>query len=128
MSDANKKANSERMKCRNPMKDKATAEKVSQKTKGKTQNKSAAGLKAISDAARKRMLSDKNPMKGTDGHRKAMEKIFAHKAPSKNEIHFRDWCEQNQIQLEWTGNALLWIGRKNPDFRVPLQKKAVEVT
>lgn len=118
----------ERMLTRNPMKDPAIAAKVSLKTRGKPINRSPEGMKAIADAARKRMLSDANPMKNEATHRAALMKTMSRSEPSKNEVHFMRWLETRGTALEFTGLGGLWIGRRNPDFRVPGQKKLIEVT
>lgn len=118
----------ERMLARNPMKDPEVAQRVSLKTRGKPINRSPEGTKAIADAARRRMLSANNPMKNAATHRAALIKAMSRSQPSKNEAHFMAWLQARGITLEFTGLGGLWVGRRNPDFRVPGQKKLIEVT
>lgn len=112
----------------NPMKDPAIAARVSRAKKGLPINRSPEGMKAIADAARRRMLSADNPMKNAATHRAALMKTMSRSQPSKNETHFMAWLQARGITLEFTGLGGLWVGRRNPDFRVPGQKKLIEVT
>lgn len=112
----------------NPMKNPEIAARVSAATKGRSINRSAEGTKAIADAARRRMLSDANPMKQAGAHQAAMSKIMSRSDPSKNEVHFMEWAKARSLPVEFVGNGSLWIGRRNPDFRVPGQRKLIEVT
>jgi len=115
------------MKLQNPMKDPAVAQRVSKKTRGRPMKHTTQGKANIAKAARKRMLSDKNPMKNPSVHREAMKKILARDI-SKNEQQFLDWILANNLPIIRTGDGTLWIGRRNPDFRVVGQKKVIEVT
>jgi len=78
-------------------------------------------------AARARMLSDRNPMRNPATHRKALAKTLRLRV-SKTEIKFGAWAKARGLPLKHTGGALMWIGRRNPDFRVIGKKKCVEVT
>lgn len=117
-----------RMLTHNPMKDPEVARRVSIKMRGRTVNRSPEGARNIAEAARRRMLSDANPMKNEAVHRAALVKTMSRSEPSKNELHFMRWLEQQELDLEFTGLGGIWIGRRNPDFRVPGQRKVVEVT
>jgi hypothetical protein len=114
------------MLTKNPMKDPVTAAKVSVASRGVPRPKSKAGRANIAAAARRRMLSDQNPMKDPETHRRAMAKIL-NRELSKNEIHFRDWAMTHGLPLEHVSGTV-WIGRATPDFRVTSQKKCVEVS
>jgi hypothetical protein len=118
----------DRMLSSNPMKRTEVREKVSATTKGRPINRSAEGMLAISDAARRRMLSSANPMKQPGAHQAAMAKVMSRSGPSKNEQHFMDWAAARALPMMFVGNGELWIGRRNPDFRVPGQHKLIEVT
>jgi hypothetical protein len=83
--------------------------------------------KNVAESARRRMLSDANPMKNPEKHRAAMQKILS-RQKSKNEISFETWIERNGVNLRPTGDGSFWIGRRNPDYRVPKQRKVVELT
>jgi len=117
-----------RMLTCNPMKNPATAEKMAVKRRGRPLNRSAKGMANIAAAARKRMLSDANPMKSQATHRAAMAKTLSRKQ-SKNEIHFFSWTEKNMFDcIKQTGAGTFWIGRRNPDARIIGQRKVLEVT
>lgn len=128
MGKAARKKLSRNMKKKNPMHNKATAEKVAEKLRGKPAGHTQQGKANIAAAARKRMLSDANPMKDQKTFQKTMRKILSRQQPSKNEIRFMDWLDQVKIDLEFVGLGTLWLGRCNPDFRVPGQKKVVELS
>lgn len=116
-----------RMSANNPMRRPEVALKVSKSTKGVARPKSEKALKNISAAARRRMLSDQNPMRDPAIHKAAMAKVLA-RVTSKSELHFRDWAIENGLLLTHCGDGTLWVGRRNPDFRVPGQKKVIEIT
>ena len=73
------------------------------------------------------MLSADNPMRDKAVHQAAMAKILL-RQKSKNEVHFEEWCAERAVPIHYTGDGSLWIGRRNPDFRVDGQKKLIEVT
>jgi len=56
-----------------------------------------------------------------------MEKILSHKI-SAFEKSFWEWLQVNSLPLTHTGQGTIWINRRNPDFRVNGQKKAVELS
>ena len=138
----NKKVNSQRMALDNPMKRpevvaKMTATYLSRYEGGKYAKRSSRkgiplkrspeGLARIVAASRKRMLSDKNPMKNQATHKAAMAKILS-RTTSKNELHFKAWYESRNLPIQHKGDGSFWIGRRNPDFRVIGQRKVIEVT
>lgn len=127
-SEAQRASARERMLNSNPMKRAEVRQKVSATTKGRPINRSADGMQNIAQAARKRMLSASNPMKQPGAHQAAMAKIMSRSGPSKNELHFMEWSKARALPVEFVGNGQLWIGRRNPDFRIPWQKKLIEVT
>jgi len=128
MGKAARKRMSTAMRKKNPMHNPETAARVGKARRGKPANHTEQGRKNIAAAARKRMLSDANPMKDLETHRKALRKTMSRQKPSKNEIRFMDWLEDVGIDLEFTGLGTLWLGRCNPDFRIPGQKKVIELT
>lgn len=117
------------MKEQNPMKNQASLEKsVQTRLNHGPYLKSEQGLQNISIAAKKRMNSDQNPMKNPEIYQKTIEKILSHQKP-KTEIHFENWLLENYIEnIEVTSNAKIWISKKNPDYRIKFQKKAIELT
>jgi len=84
-------------------------------------------MQNIAAAARRRMLSDKNPMKDPKIHQAAMAKVLSRQI-SKTETRFIAFLEAKSVDMVFTGQGSLWIGRRNPDFRVPGQKKCLELT
>jgi hypothetical protein len=127
MSQAARARLSERMRTANPMQRAEIAAKVAASTRGTQRPKSAEGLEAIATAARARMLSAANPMKNPAVHQAAMAKQLA-RTTSKNEAHFRDWALGLGLPVTHQGDGSLWVGRRNPDFRVTGQHKVIEVT
>lgn len=115
-----------RMRLHNPMRDPEVAKRVTEKLRGKPRTKSVEGLRNIAAAARRRMLSDQNPMRNPEVHRKAASKWLAREV-SKNELHFRDWAEERGLGLQHVSGHL-WLRNMTPDFRVPGQKKCLEVS
>lgn len=89
--------------------------------------KTSEGAARIAAAARKRMLSKANPMRNKETHRQALEKTLATRR-SKIEVKFQAWAAARGLPLVWTSAASLWIGRRNPDFRVKGQRAVIEVT
>jgi hypothetical protein len=67
-------------------------------------------------------------MKNPATHRAAIAKTLDRSGPSKSEAHFAAWAAKRGLGLLSTGQAGMWIGRRNPDFRVLGQKKVIEVT
>jgi hypothetical protein len=89
--------------------------------------KSAEGLANISRAAQARMSSDRNPMRDPAKYQAAMAKTLS-RVQSKNETHFFAWAASLGIELSRTGDGSFWIGRRNPDARIPGQRKLLEIT
>lgn len=73
------------------------------------------------------MLSDRNPMKNPETYRKSRQKALI-RQKSKFEESFHLWMNMNGLNAEYTGNATMWVVKRNPDFRVSGQKKAIELT
>lgn len=126
-SDAAKAAASERMKRDNPMKRPEVAAKVSATTKGRPANHSPQGLANIAAAARKRMLSDANPMKDPEIAQKVHRQNLARQGRSKTEDRMEKWATLAGVPLRYTGDGFMWLGGRNPDFRVG-EKSCLEVT
>ena len=127
VSEAEKIAASIRMTLDNPMKKQEVREKVSKTRKGVVYVKSAEGTKNISTAARKRMLSSANPMKDKEIAKRTLSKTLT-QVSSKFELNFLELLRSNNMDIVHTGQGTLWIGRRNPDFRVKEQKKVIELT
>ncbi len=127
MSEKARRETSARMKAKNPMKSSDVAARVSAKMKGRQLRLSDETKKKIAEGARKRMLSDRNPMKNPDTVRRVLSQVLSHKT-SAFEKNFRDWSQAQNLPLVHTGTGVMWIARRNPDFRVLDQKKAVELT
>lgn len=127
MSAAGRQRVSALMKKNNPMKRPDVVAKVSATTKGKPRPKSAEGSANIAAAARKRMLSPANPMKNLATYRAAMQRTLSRQT-SKNELHFKAWCEARALPIQHRGDGSLWVGKRNPDFLVAGQRKVIEVT
>lgn len=73
------------------------------------------------------MESDQNPMKDPVIRDRIFRKILTRQT-SAFELRFHVWALNMGIGLIHTGQGLIWISRRNPDFRVSEQKKAVELT
>lgn len=119
---------SERMRVSNPMTRPQIAAKAGQTRKGRPLKRSAIGIANISRAAKRRMLSDANPMKDAATARRVHAQNLSRETPSKNEQTFFEEATRRGIVLKATGAGTMWIARRNPDFRVPGQKKVIEVT
>ena len=103
------------------------AARVSATTKGKPRKRGKDWAVNVAAAARKRMLSERNPMRNPETHRKALAKTLATRQ-SKAEAKFQAWAVARGLPLVHTSAAVLWVGRRNPDFRVVGQHAVVEVT
>lgn len=118
---------SARMTADNPMRRPDVAAKVSASQKGRPRTKSPEGLRNIAAAARKRMLSAANPMRDPLLRQQSVN-AFLQRHPSKSELAFDAWTKGMNLPLVRVGDGSLWIGRRNPDFRIVGQKKVVELT
>jgi hypothetical protein len=115
------------MTANNPMKRPEVAQKMALSRRGVKTKFSPAHREFLSKTARQRMLSDKNPMKNP----KIAQKAFRNRVQRPTSLHesaFKDWLEANNFPIQHTGNNFMWINRRNPDFRVTGQKKAIELT
>lgn len=118
----------ERMRANNPMKNPEVASRVSAKTRGRPRPKHPEWIANVTAASRARMLSDRNPMKNPEISRRVHAKWLERQGPSRNESEFYALATAQRIPLTHTGEGVMWIGQRNPDFRVPGQKKCIEVT
>lgn len=118
---------SERMKARNPMANPETAQRVAAQRRGMPINRSPEGTENIRAASRKRMLSERNPMKNPETAHAVATTVLQNRGRSKNEWAFEAFCRKNDIVLEFLGDGRCWIGRRNPDYTVPGQRKFIEV-
>lgn len=114
----------QRMRERNPMKRPDVVAKMVASKEGQTFKRSPAGAARVREAARRRMLGPGNPMKNPETARRVYESACSRTQKTKTE----QWAHEVCPELAFTGHAGMWIGRRNPDFRVPGQKKCVEVT
>lgn len=73
------------------------------------------------------MLSADNPMRNRAVYRAAMIRVLSRQKP-KNEEHFEGWLRKQGIVLSVTADGSFWIGHRNPDYRVPGQRKVLELT
>lgn len=125
---------SERMKANNPMRMPGVAARVAEIARSKPPEQNPAVQKTeawkakIATKARKRMLGPDNPMKDKETAFRVIAKILDRKGSSKSEDQFKQYVDDRGIVLEFVGNGVLWLGRLNPDFRVPGQKKVIETT
>lgn len=123
-----KQRHRDRMTNSNPMKNPEVAAKVGKHTRDNPIMKTAIWKQRIAASARKRMLSADNPMKDEKTARKVMTHNLDRTTPSKSELQFDQYAKENGIDVEFVGNGKVWLGRINPDFRIPGQKKAIETT
>lgn len=116
-----------RMRADNPMRRPGVAKAVGEKARGRPLKLSPEVRARLSEMARVRMKSDRNPMKDDVIRNDVLQRVLS-RVRSKNEQHFEDWAKANGMELSAVGGGTFWIGRRNPDFRVPGQKKVIEVT
>jgi len=98
MSEKNKKRHSERMKNKNPMKDKTIAKKMGETLKEKYKKISHPNIGNINiaEGARKRMLSDDNPMKNPDTVRKMLETRRKNKKEINHKVVRVEWLDKKE--------------------------------
>lgn len=70
----------------------------------------------------------RNPMFDPKVAAKANRTRMLAESPTKVELRFSKWTKANGLPISFRGNGKLWINRRNPDFRVIEQKKAIEIT
>jgi hypothetical protein len=73
-------------------------------------------------------MRENNPMFDPEIAQRANTKRMLAELPSKVELRFSRWTKEHQLPISFRGNGLLWINRRNPDFRVLEQKKVIEIT
>ena len=123
MGQAAREAARVRMTVSNPMKRPEVAAKVSASWEGREFYRSPEGAKRVSDAARKRMLGPGNPMKDPAIARKVAESALSRTEKTKTE----EWFHEVWPAAEFKGHGTMWIGRRNPDFRLG-KRQCAEVT
>lgn len=116
-----------RMRISNPMRRPEVAAKVAKSLRGQPLRLSESTKTKMAQAARARMLSDANPMRNPEISAAVMSRLLG-RVRSKSEAQFEQWAIENNVTLAPTGDGRFWIGRRNPDFRVPQQRKVIEVT
>jgi len=116
------------MKANNPMRRPEIAAKVALNHKLNPKKLADWHIKKLADLSRKRMMGDGNPMRNPQVAMKVATKNLLARGTSKYEDAFWQWVIENNLPIEKTSTGEMWIGRRNPDFRVPNQKKCIELT
>jgi hypothetical protein len=120
-----------RMKKNNPMYNEITRKQVSFTVKRRIECGeiipwmcTQKGIEVIRELARERALNN-NPMKNPEIMKKSFEGRGDRK--SKVEEKFERLIEKYNLPIVYTGLGSLWLGNKNPDFKVLNQKKCIEI-
>lgn len=118
---------SARMKANNPMKDPEVVARAFANRGPECYLKSPEGLARIAAASRKRMLSERNPMKDPVIAQSVHRRNLRDKEPNKTEAWFMEMAKPIMPNLEFCGNGTIWFGRQNPDFFLRGENKVIEV-
>lgn len=81
----------------------------------------------LKEEARQRMLV-RNPMFDPAVAKRAARTRGLAASPTKLELRFSLWVKLHKLPISFRGTGKLWINRRNPDFRIVGQKKAIEIT
>jgi hypothetical protein len=124
LSEEQRQAARVRMRENNPMKRPEVVAKMVASKEGVPFYRSPEGEARVREASRRRMLGPGNPMKDPDTARR----VYMSACSRTDKTMTEKWLHEVFPEAVFTGLGTMWIGRRNPDFRIAGKKLCIEVT